>query len=108
MAFSKLCGADNLIIIDERTTRMISESPENLESMMEKKLHMPLDSELSLITELKKFKFIRSTEFLFIAYKKDLLPVKKSKELLDALLYGVKFKGAAITKEEIESMKKLA
>ncbi len=107
LAFSNLCGADNVIVIDERTTRMLTEAPQNLETMMEKKLHTSLDAELSLLNELKKFKFIRSAELLFIAYKKNLIPVKKSKELLDALLYGVKFKGAAISSVEIEEMKKL-
>lgn len=107
LAFSNLCGADNVIVIDERTTRMLTEAPQNLESMMEKKLHTPLDSELSLLNELKKFKFIRSAELLFVAYKKGLIPIKKDKNLLDALLYGVKFKGAAISSVEIEEMKKM-
>ena len=107
LAFSNLCGADNVIVIDERTTRMLTESPQNLERMMEKKLHTPLKAELSLLDELKEFKFIRSAELLFVAYKKGLIPIKKSKDLLDALLYGVKFKGAAISSGEIEEMKRL-
>jgi predicted nucleic acid-binding protein len=108
LAFSKLCGADNVIVIDERSTRMLSESPKNLERMMEKKLHTPLDAQQSLLDSLKDFKFIRSAELLFVAYKKGLIPIKKNKDLLDALLYGVKFKGAAISSKEIEDMKKLA
>ena len=107
LAFANLCGCDSVIVIDERTTRMLTESPQNLERMMEKKLHTPLKAELSLLGELKNFKFIRSAELLFIAYKKGLIPIKKSKDLLDALLYGVKFKGAAISSGEIEEMKKL-
>ena len=107
LAFANLCGCDNVIVIDERTTRMLTEAPENLEKMMEKKLHTTLDAQLSLLDELKNFKFIRSPELLFIAYKKNLIPIKKSKDLLDALLYGVKFKGAAISSREIEEMKKL-
>ena len=108
LAFSNLCGVDNVIVIDERTTRMLTEAPQDLEKMMEKKLHTSLDAELSLLSKLKKFKFIRSAELLFIAYKKNLISIKKSKDLLDALLYGVKFKGAAISSTEIEEMKKLA
>jgi predicted nucleic acid-binding protein len=107
LAFSSLCGADNVIVIDERTTRMLTESPKSLEKMMEKKLHTPLDAQLSLLDELKNFKFIRSAELLFIAYKKGLIHVKKSKDLLDALLYGVKFKGCAISSKEVEEMKRL-
>ena len=86
---------------------MLTEAPQDLEKMMERKLHILLEAQLSLLNELKKFKFIRSAELLFIAYKKNLIPVKKNKELLDALLYGVKFKGAAISSVEIEEMKKL-
>jgi len=114
-------------VIDERTTRMLTEAPENLEKMMERKLHMPLDAELSLLKELRDFKFIRSAELLYVAFKKDLVlsarnsvpsklgtskevpfpSGKKSKDLLDALLYGVKFKGCAISSVEIEEMKRL-
>ena len=108
LAFSNLCGVDNVIVIDERTTRMLTEAPQDLEKMMERKLHTPLEAELPLLDKLKRFKFIRSSELLFVAYEKNLIPVKKSKGLLDALLYGVKFKGAAISSAEIEDMKKLA
>ncbi len=107
LAFSNLCGVDNVIVIDERTTRMLTEAPQGLKEMMERKLHTPLKAELSLLDELKDFKFIRSAELLFVAYKKGLIPIKKSKDLLDALLYGVKFKGTAISSVEIEEMKKL-
>ena len=108
LAFANICGCENAIVIDERTTRMLTEAPQNLESMMEGKLHMPLDATLSLLDGLKKFRFIRSAELLYVAWKKDLIGVKKDKELLDALLYGVKFKGCAISSVEIEEMKRLA
>ncbi len=107
LAFAKLCGGENVIVIDERTTRMLTEAPGNLEKMMEKKLHTPLDADVGLLGELKGFRFIRSAELLYVAFKKGLVPVKKSKELLDALLYGVKFKGCAISSREIEEMKRL-
>jgi hypothetical protein len=107
LAFANLCGCDNAIVIDERTTRMLTEAPQDLEKMMEQKLHTPLDANLNLLESVKKFKFIRSAELLYIAYKKDLIGVKKEKELLDALLYGVKFKGCAISSIEIEEMKRL-
>ena len=107
LAFANLCGCDNVIVIDERTTRMLTEAPENLEKMMESKLHTPLDANLDLLEGMKHFKFIRSAELLYVAYKKDLIGVKKEKELLDALLYGVKFKGCAISSTEIETMKRM-
>ena len=108
LAFYNLVKGDKVIVIDERTTRMLTEAPEKLEEMMERKLHTPLDSTLDLVEGFKRFRFIRSAELLYVAWKKDLAGVKKDKELLDALLYGVKFKGCAISSMEIETMKKLA
>src|SRR3989344_4289768 len=105
IAFARLCKCNNVIVIDERTTRLLSESPRSLHKLMERKLHTHLMLEESLIREFKHLKFIRSPELLFIAYKKNLIPMKKDKQLLDALLYGVKFKGAAISSGEIEEMK---
>jgi predicted nucleic acid-binding protein len=108
IAFSHLCKCENLIVIDERTTRMLTEAPEQLEQLMEKKLRMPLDANLKPVEYLAGEKYIRSSELAYIAYQKGLLPIKKNKEALDALLYGLKFKGTAIASSEIEEMKKLA
>jgi len=107
LAFYNLVKGDRVIVIDERTTRMLTEAPGKLEEMMERKLHTPLDSTLDLAEGFKHFKFIRSAELLYVAWKKDLIGVKADKELLDALLYGVKFKGCAISSGEIEKMKRL-
>ena len=74
---------------------------------MVRKLHTVLDADVCVLSELKEFRFIRSAELLFVAFKKKLVHVKKSKDLLDALLYGVKFKGCAISSKEIEEMKRL-
>lgn len=108
LAFSRLCKCDNVIVIDERTTRMLTEAPQNIKRLMEKKLHV----KLKLITDnsklFKNIKFIRSAELLYVAYKKNLFDLKKDKTLLDALLYGVKYKGTAISSREIEEMKAMA
>ena len=108
LAFAELCDGDSLIVSDERTIRLLSEKPENLEELMEHKLHTPLEAKLSLVKKFKDFKFIRSAELLFVAYEKNLFPFKKDRQLLDALLYAVKFNGTAISSDEIEQMKKLA
>ena len=107
LAFSKLCGCENVIVIDERTTRMLTEAPENLERLMEKKLHTGIKVNMENLGFLKNFKFIRSSELLYVAYKKNLFEIKKDKTLLEALLYGVKFKGAAISSGEIDEIKRL-
>ncbi len=107
LAFSKICNKENVIVIDERTTRMISEDPEALQHLMEKKLHTKITLDNRRLKILKGFKFIRSSELLYIAYKKNLFEMPKTKQLLDALLYGVKYKGTAISSKEIEDIKKL-
>lgn len=106
IAFSKLCNVENVIVTDERSVRWFSESPERLEELMERKLHTPLTQDESIPRNFKNLRYIRSSELLFIAYKKGLIPFK-DKQTLDALLYSVKFKGTAITTQEIEEMKKL-
>jgi predicted nucleic acid-binding protein len=107
LAFSMLCGCENVIVVDERTTRLLTESPENLKKLMERKLHARVEMLGNNVKDFKNFKYIRSAELLYIAYKKDLLDLKKDALLLDALLYGVKFKGAAISSKEIETIKSL-
>jgi hypothetical protein len=85
LAFSKLCSSESLIVLDERTTRVLFEGPERIKELIEKKIHAPLTFDSELFNTLGTYKFIRSTELLFIAYKKDLLGLGKSKEVLDAL-----------------------
>ena len=107
LAFAKLCNCENLIVIDERTTRLIVEAPENLKEIMESKLHTKIDFNRKNLDFFKDFRFIRSAELVYIAYKKDLFNLKKDKQLLDALLYSLKFKGTAISSKEIEEIKSL-
>lgn len=54
------------------------------------------------------FKIIRSSELAYVALKKGFIefPAKEEK-VLDALLYALKFKGCAISGEEIEEIKHL-
>lgn len=96
---------ENIIAVDERTTRMLGEKPGNLRKLFEKKLHtnVQLKKDFSF---LKNIKFIRSSELVYIAYKKGLVDLENG-NILDALLYATKFKGCAISREEIEEMKKI-
>jgi len=93
-------GVNNVIVIDERTTRMLGEKPENLRLLLERKLHTKINWK-SKENAFKDIKFIRSSELIYVAFKKGLVK-DKSKEMLDALLYGAKFKGCAISEAEIK------
>ncbi len=96
----------NVLVIDERTTRMLVEKPENLKELLEKKMHVQVKLNKSNFQEFKGFKIIRSAELMYLAYKKNLIELK-GKEILDALLYALKFKGCAISIDEIEEIKKI-
>ncbi|MBS3065505.1 hypothetical protein J4229_00440 [Candidatus Pacearchaeota archaeon] len=96
----------NIIAIDERTTRVLSENPESMERIMSEKIHKRVHVDEEKLGAFSKFKFIRSSEIVYSAYKKGLTDVK-GKKALEALLYATRFKGAAISFEEIDILKKM-
>jgi len=95
---------ENVVAVDERTARMLCERPENLKRLFEKKLHTKIQSKEENYKFFRGINFIRSSELIYVAYKKKLLKLKGSK-VLDAMLYALKFKGCAISEEEIEEIK---
>ena len=97
----------NVIAVDERTTRILGEKPENMKKLLGKKLHTNINPKPQNFKFFGGFKFIRSAELVYVAYKKGLVDIKDGKLLLDALLYAVKFKGCAISGDEIREIKKL-
>lgn len=96
----------NIIAIDERTTRSLCESSKSLHQYLEKKFHTKLKINKNLLNQFKKYRFLRSAELIYVAYKKGVISIKGNK-VLDALLWAMKFKGCAISKQEIEDIKKL-
>jgi hypothetical protein len=99
-------GTESMIAIDERTTRILSERPANLEKIMADKMHRDIELNQETLKNFPKCRFIRSSELVFVAYKKGLIDLE-GKKVLEALLYATKFKGAAISFEEIDELKKL-
>ncbi|MEK6893205.1 MAG: hypothetical protein AABX07_03295 [Nanoarchaeota archaeon] len=99
-------GIENIIAIDERTTRTLCESPESLERIMSEKLHQKVTIAAENTDTFSKYKFIRSSELVYAAYKKGLIDLQGGK-VLEALLYATKFNGAAISFEEINILKRL-
>jgi hypothetical protein len=105
LALSLILKEPSWIVVDERTTRMLCENPENLRKLMEKKLHIPVRANKQNYQFFKQFKIIRSTELAYIANKKKLFDIN-DRNLLEAALYGLKFRGCSISDEEINEMKK--
>lgn len=99
-------GFETLVAIDERTTRMLIEKPENLEKIMSEKMHHKVEVVTNKLKAFESFRIIRSSEIVFVAFKKGLINIK-GKKALEALLYATKFKGASISFEEINELKKL-
>lgn len=109
LALSKILSdkkIKNVIAIDERTARMLAEKPENLKELFQKKLKVRITSNQNNYQHFQGFKVIRSAELVYVAYKKELVRWKGG-NLLDALLYAVKFKGCSISDEEIAEIEKI-
>lgn len=98
-------GIENAVVVDERTARMLCESPDNLESIMESKLEADIKVKKENLEIFQKIKILRSTELIYIAYKKSLIDHNKSK--LEAMLYALKFGGCSVSEKEIQIMRKL-
>ncbi|MEK6910401.1 MAG: hypothetical protein AABW82_01375 [Nanoarchaeota archaeon] len=99
-------GIEPIIAIDERTTRLLAEEPRALEELISRKLHTPAKLVEKDFKIFSKYKFIRSSELVYVAFKKNLLQIK-SPRALEAALYATKFKGSSITWEEIKELKRL-
>ncbi len=91
------------IVIDERTARVLCESPENIRKLFEKKFHTSVKAVSVNYNEFRNFKIIRSTELVYIAYKKKLIGIKDSR-VFEAMLYALKYHGCSISEEEIKDM----
>jgi len=98
-------GSKTAIVVDERTTRLLVENPENLKKLMQNRLHMKVKQK-SPYPKFKDFEIIRSSELMYVAYRKNLFKLKHPKTL-DAILYALKFKGCAISTDEIEEIKRM-
>lgn len=94
----------SLIVVDERTTRMLCENPENLKKLLEKKLHMQITANKKNYSYFGRYKMIRSVELAYIAYKKRLFNIKDSRAL-EAMLYALKYRGCSVSETEINEIK---
>jgi len=94
------------IVIDERTTRILCENPENLRKLLEKKLKTKIIANKENYHYFNKFKIIRSTELAYLAYKKKLFNLKYP-ETLEAMLYGLKYHGCSISEQEVKQIAKM-
>ncbi len=104
--YNQLDAQKKAVVVDERTMRLLCESPENLRRLLENKLHKKISAVEKNYPFFKNFKIIRSCELALMAYEFGLvdLPAKKG-EIIRALLYATKFSGCSISSKEIDSLK---
>ena len=105
LALSELTNSP-YIVIDERTTRILCENPENLKKLLQKKLKTKITANKDNYPYFNKFKIIRSTELAYLAYKKNLFNLKYP-EALEAMLYGLKYRGCSISEQEVKQIAKM-
>jgi len=113
LALVKELGAEGFLI-DERTTRLLLEDPEELKKVLEIRNHTRVDYRRGEFEKLKgmlpKVPIIRSAEVCAIAYEKGVLRdavIDDDGRLFDAVLSALKFSGCSITWDEIEEYKRV-
>jgi len=110
------CGFGCDVVIDERTVRLLIEDPGNLRELLEKRLNRNVTMDKKNVErfrdEVSEVKIIRSIELVAIAFELGLFnhmvpKIKNGKSvLLDAVMWGVKLDGCAVTRAEINELKK--
>lgn len=119
IAASQFLGC-NTIAVDEKTTRIIMENPKKLGKILEKTLHTHIGVDTKKLSEFRKLsgkmKVIRSVEIISVAYELGILHryikgmaaiQNKSQQLLDAVLWGLKLSGCAVSEKEIRQIIKI-
>ncbi len=104
------------IVIDERTTRLMIENPQLLANIFKNKLHTKIkvnEENLKKFTkDFSNIKVIRSVELCTIAYELGILnkylssKTTNRKDILEAVIWGMRFKGCAISDEELNEILK--
>jgi len=96
-------------VVDERTMRMIIEDPEGLRVLLERKLKTKIrlnrESLEKFKSLIKNIDIIRSCDLMVVAFEKGFFrSLGNRKEVLDALLWGLKLRGCAISVKEIKEV----
>lgn len=99
---------DDMILMDERTTRMLIESPYVMKEHMEKEFKINVMIERNNMITFSNFtkgmEVIRSSEIAMLAYEHGYFDNFGSKKTyaIEAALYNLKYSGCAIHMKEIE------
>lgn len=102
----------NTFVVDERTTRLVIESPDKLIDILERTMHTKIETNRENLNKFNEFtkdiQLIRSVELVTRAYElgfldEYLLEIPNPKRtLLESVLWGVKLDGCSVSRREIE------
>jgi hypothetical protein len=105
------------IVVDERITRLLLETPGQMEQLLERRLHKDVKVNRTKLSRLHKqvegVKLIRSLELVTIAYELGLLDdyiakiPEARKQLLQGVLWGIKLNGCSVGQQEIDEIVKI-
>ncbi|MFH0859890.1 MAG: hypothetical protein V1921_01685 [Candidatus Altiarchaeota archaeon] len=108
-ALALMCKLNaDALLIDERTTRLLIEDPDSLRGLLNHRTGESIRMDNKRLSELSRLvgdtPIIRSAEIAFRAYEMNLLDDFNTRDynVLDAMLYALKFSGCAISWDEIE------
>lgn len=108
LALVKELGAE-AFAIDERTTRMLVESPQQLRRLMQTRRNIRIEADKrnsSLLAEMfKGLTIVRSVELIALASQLGLLQedLPKGEQSLEAALFAAKYSGCAVSSREIKT-----
>jgi predicted nucleic acid-binding protein len=106
--FNIIDAQKKAVVIDERTTRMLCEAPENLRKLFESKLHTKISAVKENFSAFANVNIIRSSELCWLAYKKRIINLPAlPNEAISALLFALKYKGCALSSREIAIAKRI-
>lgn len=95
-------------VIDERTTRMLIEAPQELLQLMQERYSQKISMQKEKVAALRSLfgglNIIRSVELVALAAEQGLLQqvLPEGKQSLEAALYAVKYNGCAVSSREID------
>jgi predicted nucleic acid-binding protein len=105
-------GDVEALLVDERTTRLLLEDPQQLRELLERQNNQTVELNLEQVNRVRgllpKVSVIRSAEIAALAYERGILSKYMSRgegNIIEAVLCALKFSGCAITWSEIEEYK---